>query len=45
MRACLSAPWMMIFPGQDEAEKKKLADYLFRNYYDIKNHTYEICGV
>ena len=33
------------FSRQDEAEKKKLADYFIRNYYDIKNHTYEICGV
>ncbi|MDU7709185.1 MAG: HAD family phosphatase [Clostridium sp.] len=33
------------FSRQDEAEKKKLADYFIRDYYDIKNHTYEICGV
>ncbi|MBU3876723.1 HAD family phosphatase [Faecalicatena sp. AGMB00832] len=27
----------------DEAEKKRKADYFIRDYYDIKNHTYEIC--
>lgn len=31
------------FSRPDEAEKKQLADYFIRDYYDIENHTYEIC--
>ena len=32
------------FSRPDEVEKKRLADYFIRNYYDIENRTYEICG-
>ena len=32
-----------LFSRPDEAEKKKLADYFIYDYYDIPNHTYEIC--
>lgn len=33
------------FSRPDEAEKKRLADYFIRDYYDIKNHTYETCRI
>ncbi len=33
------------FSKPDEEEKKRLADYFIRDYFDIKNHTYEVCGV
>ncbi|MGC4019763.1 MAG: HAD family phosphatase [Muricomes sp.] len=33
------------FSKPDEIEKKKLADYFIRDYYDIEKRTYEICGV
>lgn len=29
----------------DEAEIRQTADYFIRDYYDIENRTYEICGV
>ena len=32
------------FSRPDEAEKKRLADYFIRDYNDIKNHTFELCG-
>lgn len=32
------------FSRPDEAQKKRLADYFIRDYNDIKNRTYEICG-
>lgn len=33
------------FSKPDETEKKQLADYFIHDYYDIKNETYEQCGV
>lgn len=33
------------FSKPDEREKRQLADYFIRDYYDIENRTYEICGV
>ena len=33
------------FSRPDEATKKQLADYFIHDYYDICNHTYEICAV
>lgn len=33
------------FSKPDEREKRQLADYFIRDYYDIENCTYEICGV
>lgn len=33
------------FSRPDEKEKRQLADYFIRDYYDIENRTYEICGV
>lgn len=33
------------FSKPDEKEKRQLADYFIRDYYDIENRTYEICGV
>lgn len=32
------------FSRPDEAMKKRIADYFIRDYYDIKNHTYEVCA-
>lgn len=32
------------FSRPDEAEKRRLADYFIRDYFDIKNETYESCG-
>lgn len=33
------------FSRRDEPEKKRLADYYIRNFYEIMNETYEKCGV
>ncbi|MBA4700036.1 MAG: HAD family phosphatase [Ruminococcus sp.] len=33
------------FSKPDEREKRQLADYFIRDYYDIENCTYEMCGV
>ena len=32
------------FSRPDEPEKKQLADYFIRDFYEIMNHTYERCG-
>ncbi len=32
------------FSKADEPEKKRLADYFIRDFYEIMNHTYEQCG-
>ncbi|TCS79079.1 HAD superfamily hydrolase (TIGR01509 family) [Muricomes intestini] len=34
-----------LFSKPDEEEKRRLADYFIRDYYDIRNSTYDICGV
>lgn len=33
------------FSMPDEMKKKQLADYFIQDYFDIKNGTYEMCGV
>lgn len=33
------------FSRRDEPEKKRLADYYIRDFYEIMNETYEKCGV
>lgn len=33
------------FSRRDEPEKKRLADYFIRDFYEIMNNTYEKCGV
>ena len=33
------------FSEPDDPEKRRLADYYIRDFFQIMDHTYEICGV